>query len=191
VLTASHCVFNSGRSASGYAYSTIVIPGMYPKDPAPSDGVPYEAPYGTAVGAKLFVPSRYIDNESDSWNKVPHDYAVVRVKTSLGAAGTRTFGVLASPLNKTVIVTGYHSDLEKSLRQYTSQDKVRKLFDAGIINHYADTEHGASGSGVTGTGSWADKIFAVHSSGFETYNSAALITDSNYRVIVDWAVRTL
>jgi V8-like Glu-specific endopeptidase len=191
VLTAAHCVYNSRRVARGYAHSVMVVPGMYPKSPLPSSGVRYQAPFGSGTGKKLFVPDGYIKNERDGWNKVPHDYAVIRLKSSLGVAGTRRLGVLTSPLGKVVAVTGYHADLEKALRQYSSRDQVRKTFAVGVISHYADTEHGASGSGVTGSGEWSDKIFAVHSSGFESYNAAAWITAKNHPVIMDWAVRAL
>lgn len=191
VLTAAHCVFNSTRVARGYAYSVTVVPGSYPKSPLPASGTRYESPFGSSAGKKLFVPSAYIDKESNSWNKVPYDYAVIRLKASLGAVGTRPFGVLQSPLGQRAVVTGYHKDLEKGLRQYTSRDQIRKVFDVGVLSHYADTEHGASGSGITGAGAWADKIFAVHSSGFESYNAAAAITKNNHPVIVDWALRAL
>ena len=118
----------------------------------------------------------------------------MRLKSSRGAAGTKTFGVMPSPLNKPATLIGYHGDKDGGLRQYTSQDKVRKVLGNGTFNHYMDMTHGASGSGITGTGAWQDKIFGINSSqieGVTPYNIAATITNGTYRVIVDWAVRPL
>jgi V8-like Glu-specific endopeptidase len=194
VLTAAHCVFNSARATPGYAYSITIVPGMYPKDPLPAQGTRYEAPFGTAAGSKIFVPSGYIKNEANKWNRIPYDYAIVRLKRSLGAVGTKSFGVMPSPLHKVARLIGYHGDKEKGLRMHSSRDQVRKVLGNGTFNHYIDMEEGASGSGITGGGGWEDKIFGINSSeveGSTPYNIATTIVDANLAVITQWAVRPL
>lgn len=194
VLTAAHCVFNSARATPGYAYSITVVPGMYPKTPLPTQGTRYEAPFGTAAGSKIFVPSGYIKNELNKWNRIPYDYAIVRLKRSLGSVGTKGFGVMPSPLHKVARLIGYHGDKEKGLRMHSSRDRVRKVLGNGTFNHYIDMEQGASGSGITGEGGWEDTIFGINSAeveGSTPYNIATTITDANLAVITQWAVRPL
>lgn len=194
VLTAAHCVFNSSRATPGYAYSITVVPGMYPKEPLPLQGTRYEAPFGTVAARKIFVPSGYLKNESDKWNRISYDYAVLRLKRSLGALGTKTFGVMASPLHNVARLVGYHGDKDKGLRMYSSRDRVRKVLGNGTFNHYIDMTEGSSGSGITGEGGWEDKIFGINSSeveGVTPYNIATAITSANLAAITQWAIRPL
>lgn len=194
VLTAAHCVFNSSRAVPGYAYAVTVVPALYPKTPLPPRSTKYEAPFGRASGRKVFVPSGYITNEANAWNRIPYDYAVVRLKTSLGKVGAKPFGVMPSPLGMVARLIGYHADKDAGLRMYSSKDKVRKVLGNGTFNHYMDMDKGSSGSGITGAGGWEDKIFGVNSSeveGATPYNIATTITDDVHATIADWAIRPL
>lgn len=191
VLTAAHCVFDSKKSLTGYAYSVTVVPALYPKDPPPASGTRHIAPFGTGYGGKLFVPSRYIANESDKYRSVPHDFAVVRLKAPLGSAGVRKYGVLDKLMGQPTVLCAYHGDKMSALQMHESRDQVRKVAELGYFNHYTDSKLGSSGGGIVGTGAWANKVYAVSSTedaraGRSPYNMAAPITLEVYRTISQW-----
>ena len=190
VLTAAHCVYDSNESSTGYAYSVTAVPGLYP--PPAGSSAAYAAPFGSAYGGKVFVPSRYRETEFDAWSRIAHDYAVVRLKSALTAAGTRAIGVLANAENKATRLAGYHGDLQGGLAMHASSDSVRKVLSNGTFNHYTDMKPGASGAGITSTGSFADTVFGINSSeiiGRNAYNIATAIDATNHRVLLEWAAR--
>jgi V8-like Glu-specific endopeptidase len=194
VLTAAHCVYNSSRNAKGYAYAVTVVPALQLKVPRPSSGKLYDAPFGSATGKKLFVPSAYRATEEDRWNRIEHDYAVVRLNASFDRVGTKVFDVMPNPLDMAATLIGYHSDKSDSMRMYVSHDQVRKVLGNGTFNHYMDMMPGASGSPIVGAGGWDNKVFGINSSqleGEKVYNVATAITSANRPVIANWAVRTL
>jgi V8-like Glu-specific endopeptidase len=191
VLTAAHCVFDSDKSLTGYAYSVTVVPALYPKDPLPASGTRHNAPFGTGYGGKLFVPSRYIANESDDHRCIPHDFAVVRLKAPLNTAGVRKYGVLGKLIGQPTVLHAYHGDKVAALQMYESRDQVRQVVKLGYFNHYTDSKVGSSGGGIVGTGAWANKVYAVNSTedaraGKTPYNMAAPITLEVYRTISQW-----
>jgi V8-like Glu-specific endopeptidase len=191
VLTAAHCVFDGTLSPDGYAYSVLAVPGLYPAAQTAGD-TSYFAPFGSAYGKKIFVPARYRATESNAWNRIPHDYAIVRLKSQLGAAGVRSLGVLESAANKPTHLIGYHGDLRGGLAMHASQDQVRKVLSNGTFNHYTDMMPGASGAGITSTGNFSNTVFGINSSevnGRNSYNIAAAIDVANHRVLLDWAAR--
>lgn len=194
VLTAAHCVYDSSRSTKGYVYSVTVVPALQLKVPRPTSGKPYEAPFGSAAGKKLFVPAQYVATEPDGWNRIEHDYAVVRLKSSFGRVGTKVFDVMPNPLNMVATLIGYHGDRNDALRMYESHDQVRKVLGNGTFNHYMDMMPGASGAPILGAGGWENKVFGINSSqleGAKPYNIATAITATNRSVIASWAVRPL
>jgi glutamyl endopeptidase len=194
VLTAAHCVYDSKLSPKGYAYSVTAVPALELKVPRPTSGKPYEAPFGSASGKKLFVPSQYVSTERNLWNRIEHDYAVVRLKSSFGRVGTKAFGVMPNPLNVAASLIGYHFDKNDALQMYESHDQIRKVLGNGTLNHYMDMRPGASGGPIVGAGGWENKVFAINSSeleGIKPYNIATAITTSNRPVIATWSVRAL
>lgn len=191
VLTAAHCVFDTKRSLTGYAYSVTAVPALYPKDPLPTSGTRFNAPFGTGYGGKLFVPGRYIASESDKYRSIPHDYAVVRLKSPLNVVSLRKYGVLDDIMGQPTVLRAYHADKLSALQMYESQDQVRQVVKLGFFNHYTDSKLGSSGAGIVGTGAWANKVYAINSTedarqGKSPYNMAAPITLEVYRTVSQW-----
>jgi V8-like Glu-specific endopeptidase len=195
VLTAAHCVYNSARTLTGFPYSVSVVPGLYPKSPLPIGGTQYNAPFGVGYAKKLFVPDRFKATERNTWNRIPFDYAVARLKTPLAKAGVRSIGVREQLISQTTVLDAYHEDKQDCLRMHESKDIVRKLIDDGSFNHFTDLKPGSSGGGIVGTGEWANKVFGIQSSHIDKvanpYNIAATITADKYRVISSWVSRAL
>jgi glutamyl endopeptidase len=194
VLTAAHCLYNSSRTETGYPYSVVVVPGLYPKSPVPASGTPYSAPFGVSYAKKLFVPDRFKLENQNAWNRIPFDFAVIRLKVALPAAGKRGYGVHEEPIVEPTVLLGYHDDRQACLQMYESRDRVRQVLSNGTINHYTDLKPGASGAGIVSTGAWANKVFAIQSSHIDAgnrYNIATLITSDKLRSISSWVTRAL
>lgn len=195
VLTAAHCIFNSTRTETGFPYSVSVVPGLYPKSPLPSGGTLYNAPFGVGYGKKLFVPDGFRATDRNSWNRIPFDYGVVRLKTPLTKAGVRSIGVREQLISQTTVLDAYHEDKQACQQMHQSKDIVRRLIDNGSFNHYTDLKPGSSGGGIVGTGEWANTIFGIQSSHIDKsanpYNIAATITADKHRAISSWVTRAL
>jgi V8-like Glu-specific endopeptidase len=188
VLTAAHCVYDSIEApVTGYAYSVSVVPGLYPKSPRPTSGVVYNAPFGVGYGKKLHVAPRYPANEADAWNRIAHDYAVIRLQAPIARAGARSYAARNDLLEQPVAMLGYHGDLSQALRMHESKDRVRKVLANGTFNHYLDEAKQSSGSGIALQGT--NTIVGIHSSsidGTNPYNIASTLTAEKVRYIAGW-----
>jgi V8-like Glu-specific endopeptidase len=195
VLTAAHCVYDA--DAGGYAESTRVVPATYPR----ADTTP-ALPFGTTYGIRAFVPSAY-RSATEITARRAADYAVLRLRHRIGdKTGIRKVGAMPDlAVGRPVLLTGYHDDKwvaadpqaswpAAGVVMQTSRDRVRNVYD-GLINHYADSHPGASGSPLVSDGAFADTVFAVHIAGphdrGNPYNIGVVIDEAKLTQIRTWS----
>jgi V8-like Glu-specific endopeptidase len=169
VLTAGHCVHSASKG--GWATSVEVIPGL--------DGT-YK-PYGSAWATYLRSYIGWTQNQDSNY-----DFALVTLNTPIGNS-TGWFGYAAySTVNGlTGNLGGYPGDLSGGTRLYYHYGAISSS-TTNRVYYTIDTFNGQSGSGVYRIDNGNRYIFAVHTSGYTTYNGGTRITTGRFYDLQAW-----
>jgi V8-like Glu-specific endopeptidase len=169
VLTAGHCVHSNTNG--GWATSIEVIPGL--------DGT-YK-PYGSAWATYMRSYIGWTQNRDSNY-----DFALVTLNTSIGAS-TGWFGYAAySTVNGlTGNLGGYPGDLSGGTRLYYHYGTINSS-TTNRVYYTIDTFNGQSGSGVYRIDNGNRYVFAVHTSGYTTYNGGTRITTGRFYDLQAW-----
>jgi V8-like Glu-specific endopeptidase len=170
VLTAGHCVFSSADG--GWAKTITVIPGL--------NGT-YK-PYGQTTATYMRSYTGWTVSGSSN-----HDFGLITLASPLGSS-TGWFGLksYSSVDGLSANLAGYPGDKDGGLGLYYGFGPITSS-TAYRVFYSIDTYGGQSGSGVyhiePGTLRY---VFAVHTTGYGTYNGGTRIDSSKFSSIVSW-----
>jgi len=175
VITAGHCVYNSGKG--GWAKTIRVRPGK--------DGT-YD-PYGSAYASVLHSWTGWTSSNSSD-----HDMGVITLGTNIGnTTGWLGFEWASSfPSSTTLNIAGYPGD-KPSGTQWYDYDPL-KAQTTYRFYYRVDTYSGQSGSGVYRFVGDDRYVMAAHSGYnyylplFGEYNRGTRITQTKFNHIVGW-----
>jgi V8-like Glu-specific endopeptidase len=168
-LTAGHCVHSASRG--GWAVSVEVIPGL--------DGT-YK-PYGSAYATRLRSYIGWTQNQDSNY-----DFALITLDRHIGNS-TGWFGYASySTVNGlTANLGGYPGDRDAGQRLYYHYGTINSS-NTNRVYYTIDTFNGQSGSGVYRINNGSRYIFAVHTSGYTTYNGGTRITTGRFYDLQAW-----
>jgi V8-like Glu-specific endopeptidase len=168
-LTAGHCVHSVSRG--GWATSIEVIPGL--------DGT-YK-PYGSAYATRLRSYVGWTQNQDSNY-----DFALItldrHIGNSTGWFGYASYGTVDGLTGN---LGGYPGDLSGGTRLYYHWGTILSS-TADRVYYTIDTFNGQSGSGVYRINNGSRYIFAVHTSGYTTYNGGTRITSGRFYDLSAW-----
>jgi V8-like Glu-specific endopeptidase len=169
VLTAGHCVHSSGNG--GWATSVEVIPGL--------DG--WYAPYGSAWATRLRTYVGWTVYRDSNY-----DFALITLDRNIGySTGWFGYAAYSTVDGLTGNLGGYPGDLSGGTRLYYHWGTILSS-TADRVYYTIDTFNGQSGSGVYRIDNGNRYIFAVHTSGYGTYNGGTRITVGRFWDLVAW-----
>lgn len=168
-LTAGHCVYSS--SYGGWATSIEVIPGL--------DGT-YK-PYGSAYAARLRSYQGWTQNQDSN-----HDFALITLDRTIGnSTGWFGYASYATVNGLTGNLGGYPGDRDSGLRLYYHYGLINSS-TTDRVYYTIDTAGGQSGSSVYRIVNGSRYVFAVHTSGYTTYNGGTRITTQRFSDLQSW-----
>lgn len=167
VLTAGHCVFNSGKWAS----TATVYPGKNGS----------HSPYGSCTARKFYSVVGWVKNGDPNY-----DFGAIKLNCDVGNR-TGWLGFwwqAASMMNTESRISSYPGD--KPLEQWTHTDKVRR--ESALKTYYnTDTMPGNSGSAVFARKSDCNPCaHTAHAYGSTSGNSGTRITKGLFDNLVRW-----
>jgi V8-like Glu-specific endopeptidase len=168
-LTAGHCVYS--HNDGGWARTIEVIPGL--------DGT-YK-PYGSAYASYMRTYQGWTQNRDSNY-----DFALITLDRTIGNS-TGWFGYASySTVNGvTANLGGYPGDRDSGLRLYYHYGAINSS-TADRVYYTIDTAGGQSGSGVYRIVNGSRYIFAVHTTGYTTYNGGTRITNQRFYDLQSW-----
>ena len=179
VLTAAHCVYLHDKG--GWASEIEVVPGL---------NIEPNRPFGSTKSNDFYCPNLYLEKPTDAARQ-PYDFAAIITPKpygdQLGYFGFSSFTDQQFE-GREITIIGYSGDIPDNApgeAQSKDTNKVDRTTNELII-YTADTQGGASGSGVITVNNNKIYVCGVHNIGGNSFNSGTRITDSIHAKIKEW-----